>query len=363
MTAWSGLTLEASCTALPPLSTCTRGPSMPRITGRLAPAPKCVDCTPGSLARVSPNVALRRASRASPSSTCTGDASADCSRDQALERISTSCNVDSLPDVGFAATASAPGAATAVDAGATAVASADGVCACAAVVPIARHQQAKATPRRRLRPAPRGAFQAGSAPSGTVVDELAQGWARWIDALKTFMGNFPSALPCCNGAQRPMACMHKTVDSRSGSLRCPSGNAFHMVSSTMRTVCAQAALLLNGSDPGGRPARHARCAISRRNGPAAVQGRRNMRRSTHHPQQAQALRRLQTLQSDQKPGGRCIPGGPRASGAHQRCEARACTGAAREIVVAQHAGSHTKEASGAWPCANWSSAWQSRLPW
>ena len=195
MTAWSGLTLEASCTALPPLSTCTRGPSMPRITGRLAPAPKCVDCTPGSLARVSPNVALRRASRASPSSTCTGDASADCSRDQALERISTSCNVDSLPDVGFAATASAPGAATAVDAGATAVASADGVCACAAAAPIARHQQANATPPRRLRPAPSGADQAGSATAAAAVDELARDWAGWVDALKTFMEELSLCTP------------------------------------------------------------------------------------------------------------------------------------------------------------------------
>lgn len=56
----------------PSLSTLTRGPSMPRMMGRLAPAPKWLAAMPGSPARVSPSVASRRCTSSSPSSTLAG---------------------------------------------------------------------------------------------------------------------------------------------------------------------------------------------------------------------------------------------------------------------------------------------------
>ena len=71
-TAWSGLMVEASCSSAPSLSTRTRGPSMPRMMGRLAPAPKWLLVMPGSLLSVSPSVASRRRTSSSPSSTVTG---------------------------------------------------------------------------------------------------------------------------------------------------------------------------------------------------------------------------------------------------------------------------------------------------
>lgn len=66
--------VEASCSSMPLASTPTRGPSMPRITGREAPAPKWVAWMPGSPARLSPRVAPRRSCHTSPSSTLTGAA-------------------------------------------------------------------------------------------------------------------------------------------------------------------------------------------------------------------------------------------------------------------------------------------------
>ena len=64
--------VEASCSSAPSLSTRTRGPSMPRMMGRLAPAPKWLLVMPGSLLSVSPSVASRRRTSSSPSSTVTG---------------------------------------------------------------------------------------------------------------------------------------------------------------------------------------------------------------------------------------------------------------------------------------------------
>ena len=40
LTAWSALTVEASIEPMPPDSTCTRGPSWPRMIGRPTPVPK-----------------------------------------------------------------------------------------------------------------------------------------------------------------------------------------------------------------------------------------------------------------------------------------------------------------------------------
>ena len=72
VTAWSGLMVEASWISAPSDSTLTRGPSMPRMMGRLAPAPKWLLLMPGSPASVSPSVAERRRASSSPSSTLTG---------------------------------------------------------------------------------------------------------------------------------------------------------------------------------------------------------------------------------------------------------------------------------------------------
>ena len=49
----------------PLLSTSTRGPARPRITGRLAPGPKKVERTPGRPDRTSPSPADGAASRSS----------------------------------------------------------------------------------------------------------------------------------------------------------------------------------------------------------------------------------------------------------------------------------------------------------
>ena len=54
-TAWSGDTEEASIRPMPLVSTCTRGPLSPRITGRLAPGAKSVERTPGRPFSRSPN--------------------------------------------------------------------------------------------------------------------------------------------------------------------------------------------------------------------------------------------------------------------------------------------------------------------
>ncbi len=72
VTAWSGLMVEASSSSTPSLSTLTRAPSNPRITGRAAPAPKLLERTPGKLSRVSPSVASRRSTSSSFSITATG---------------------------------------------------------------------------------------------------------------------------------------------------------------------------------------------------------------------------------------------------------------------------------------------------
>ena len=70
-----GLTVEASCSSAPSLRIFTRGPSMPRMMGRLAPAPKWLALMPGMPSSVSPSVAARRCTSSSPSSTVTGVAS------------------------------------------------------------------------------------------------------------------------------------------------------------------------------------------------------------------------------------------------------------------------------------------------
>ena len=40
LTAWSAETVDASIEPMPPDSTCTRGPSWPRMIGRPTPVPK-----------------------------------------------------------------------------------------------------------------------------------------------------------------------------------------------------------------------------------------------------------------------------------------------------------------------------------
>lgn len=69
VTAWSALRVEASSMPTPSDSTLTRAPSMPRITGRLAPAPKELPRTPGMFFTVSPRVACRCSKSCEPSST------------------------------------------------------------------------------------------------------------------------------------------------------------------------------------------------------------------------------------------------------------------------------------------------------
>ena len=85
--------VEASCTSEPSDSTFTRGPSMPRMMGRLAPAPKWLERMPGSPSSVSPRVAARRSTSASPSSTVTGVVISLLPRARPLAEMVTSCRV------------------------------------------------------------------------------------------------------------------------------------------------------------------------------------------------------------------------------------------------------------------------------
>ena len=55
----------------PLVSTITRGPDRPRITGRLAPGPKAEDRTPGMLASTSPSPASGARSSSSRLTTLT----------------------------------------------------------------------------------------------------------------------------------------------------------------------------------------------------------------------------------------------------------------------------------------------------
>ena len=71
-TPWSWLTVDTSWLPRPPDSTATRGPSMPRITGRPTPLPKNELCTPGNLPTVSPSVGALAASSRLPASTSAG---------------------------------------------------------------------------------------------------------------------------------------------------------------------------------------------------------------------------------------------------------------------------------------------------
>ncbi len=72
-TAWSSDRPEASSVGSPSVSTSTRSPPRPRMTGREAPGPKYVECTPGSPATVSPMVEASLSASSSPVSTV-----ADC---------------------------------------------------------------------------------------------------------------------------------------------------------------------------------------------------------------------------------------------------------------------------------------------
>ena len=69
--AWSGESAEASIIPTPLVSTITRGPARPRITGRLAPGPKKVERTPGKPDRTSPKPAAGAVSRSSRRKTST----------------------------------------------------------------------------------------------------------------------------------------------------------------------------------------------------------------------------------------------------------------------------------------------------
>ena len=74
LTAWSALTVDTSSVASPPERICTRGPSWPRMIGRLTPTPKSPPCTPATPDSVCPSVAPLLRSSASPASTSTGAA-------------------------------------------------------------------------------------------------------------------------------------------------------------------------------------------------------------------------------------------------------------------------------------------------
>ncbi len=69
VTAWSALSVEASIISVPSDRTRTRAPSIPRITGRLAPAPNELPRTPGMFLTVSPKVAWRSINNCEPSNT------------------------------------------------------------------------------------------------------------------------------------------------------------------------------------------------------------------------------------------------------------------------------------------------------
>jgi len=66
---WSGETELASIRPMPLVSTCTRGPLRPRITGRLAPGAKSVERMPGRPATRSPSEAAGAAAKVSSSIT------------------------------------------------------------------------------------------------------------------------------------------------------------------------------------------------------------------------------------------------------------------------------------------------------
>jgi hypothetical protein len=68
-TAWSGEMELASIRPIPLLSTWTRGPERPRMTGRLAPGAKLVERRPGRPARRSPRDEAGATARASSSRT------------------------------------------------------------------------------------------------------------------------------------------------------------------------------------------------------------------------------------------------------------------------------------------------------
>ena len=93
VTAWSALSVEASNMSAPSVRTRTRAPSIPRITGRLAPAPNELPRTPGIFLRVSPRVAWRWNNSCEPSSTsealtiCVDD----CAKGLALIMLAGSC--------------------------------------------------------------------------------------------------------------------------------------------------------------------------------------------------------------------------------------------------------------------------------
>ena len=61
VTAWSGDSVETSAVSEACCRTLTRGPSCPRITGRLEPEPYWFEYTPSSSASASPMVAPRSA--------------------------------------------------------------------------------------------------------------------------------------------------------------------------------------------------------------------------------------------------------------------------------------------------------------
>ena len=86
LTAWSTLTVDTSPAARPSLSTCTRAPSRPRMTGRPTPAPKNDDWTPGRRETVSPMELALASSRRSPASTATGRARSSAVRAMGLAR-------------------------------------------------------------------------------------------------------------------------------------------------------------------------------------------------------------------------------------------------------------------------------------
>ena len=88
-TAWSWLIAETSPAPRPSLSTATRGPSRPRMTGRPAACPKAVVCTPGRLATVWPSVLARASSRSVPLRTLAGVTLRTASRDGAAPRTVT----------------------------------------------------------------------------------------------------------------------------------------------------------------------------------------------------------------------------------------------------------------------------------
>ena len=68
---WSGESALASIMPTPLVSTSTRGPAKPRITGRLAPGPKKVERTPGRPFSTSPRPEEGARSRSSRVTTST----------------------------------------------------------------------------------------------------------------------------------------------------------------------------------------------------------------------------------------------------------------------------------------------------